>query len=926
MNRLFAGLLSLFIGLWLALPVSAGTNVWTQFGPEGGEAGRILSHPTNTNRIYAVGSGRIYRSDDAAATWRPIMNGLPDVRSEITIELSNANAEIVYALIRSETSNRFEAIYRTLNGGLRWKRLNYVRPAGSQFVDISVSHSDATRIIVATSNAGTTSVALSNDAGESFFGSSNFPSTAFTTTSVARHGNNAYAAFRGMAGGLGLFKSTDNGLNWLAVPSFPTAVTNIFRIRFSSNGALLYGNAETFGQICIDPCQRGFRYLTATGVFTTLNPYLFRSWISPTNSAIVLQPFLNSISSSADSATTFTQRLALTDGYFFDVAGHPSYPAVPSFYVASNTRGILKTVDDGATNTPANTGFYAKKVSALALVNSSATSYRLYEGEEQQFNSRGIALRLLSDINPPSVWASLPVDAVDSQGVPAIAIDPTTITRVYAGNTLGKLLRSSNSGVNWSSVSLAGLLSTHAVALDPRSCVPVPISGVCTAGPLTTVIVGGTEDSSVAFGANTRAIQVSDDGGLNFSSTVGIPRPANANYRLRITSISFNNQNTNNILAGSMLIGSGATGASTNGVFRSTNNGRSWAPSNSGLPTIPGGGTNSAYNVGVVTTVPSNGSIAYVGVFDDPLAPSTLSGLYKSTNGGVSWVRSGLAARAIRQILISPTDPNLIYVALSGTAGGPGGVVRSKDAGVTWRSISVGLPPPGAYALVARGNQLFAGTPTGVYDYFDGPDNDQDNVGDQVENDAPNGGDLNFDGILDSLQSQSSSYVIKTVNDGSPVQLPRGRTNYSNQETGGANREGAGQAGCDQLNNSYGIDPEIYPADVHASGIEYDASDLGLVNVELEDCSSAVITVRYDDGAFNDPLNWTWRNYGPTTPGDDASFGWYAFPGAQRVNSTTWKLTINANQLGTYRADPNSILLRGGPSFFPERLLTNGFE
>lgn len=924
MKHHFAGLMGLCLAFFLTSPTWAGNNVWTQFGPEGGEAGRILSHPTNVGRVYAVGGGRVYRSDDAAATWRPIMNGLPDVRSEITIELSNANADVVYAILRSETTNRFEAIYRTLNGGARWKRLNYVRPAGSQFVDISVSHSDASRLIVATSNSGTNSIALSNDGGDSFFGSSNFPSTTFTTTSVARYGNNAYAAFRGMAGGLGLFKSIDNGLNWTVVPSFPTAVTNIFRIRFAGNGSLLYGNAESFGQICIDPCQRGFRYLTATGVFSTLNPYLFRSWLSPTNASIVLQPFLNSISSSADAATSFTQRLALTDGYFFDVAGHPSYPAVPSFYVASNTRGILKTIDDGATNAPANTGFYAKKVSALALVIANTTSYRLYEGEEQQFNTRGMALRLLSDINPPSIWASLPVDAVDSQGIPAIAADPTTITRIYAGNTLPKVLRSTNSGLNWVATSLSGVLSVNAVALDPRSCVPVPLSGVCTAGPLNTLIVGGTEDASVALGANSRALQVSDDGGVSFASTSGVPRPLNSNYRLRISSLSFNNQNTNIVFAGSMLIGSGATGASSNGIFRSTNNGRSWAHANSGLPLLAGGGSNTAFNVGVVATAPSNGNTVYAGVFDDPLAPSAAAGLYKSTNGGATWVRAGLAARTIRQIVLNPSNANLIYAALSGTAGGPGGVVRSKDGGVTWRSISVGLPPAGAFALVARGNQLFAGTPTGVYDYLDGPDNDEDNVGDQVENDAPNGGDLNFDGILDSLQSKSSSYLIKTVNDGTPRMPQRGRTNYSNQETGEINR--GGSTGCGQLNNAYGIDPEVYPADVHPSGIEYDASDLGLVNVELEDCASAVITVRYDDGAFVDPLNWTWRNYGPTTPGDDATFAWYAFPGAQRINSTTWRLTINANQLGTYRADDNSILLRGGPSFFPERLLTNGFE
>jgi hypothetical protein len=72
--------------------------------------------------------------------------------------------------------------------------------------------------------------------------------------------------------------------------------------------------------------------------------------------------------------------------------------------------------------------------------------------------------------------------------------------------------------------------------------------------------------------------------------------------------------------------------------------------------------------------------------------------------------------------------------------------------------------------------------------------------------------------------------------------------------------------------------------------------------------------------------SWTWRNYGPRTPGDQSSFGWYSYAGARRVDATTWELSIDALRQGNYRPDEHNILFFGGPGKLPDLIFDNGLE
>jgi len=71
------------------------------------------------------------------------------------------------------------------------------------------------------------------------------------------------------------------------------------------------------------------------------------------------------------------------------------------------------------------------------------------------------------------------------------------------------------------------------------------------------------------------------------------------------------------------------------------------------------------------------------------------TGVYRSTDGGASWVSLGLAdTGAIGRIRIDPSDPRRIFVAAQGRlfdTGGDRGVYLSEDGGSTWRQVLDGL-------------------------------------------------------------------------------------------------------------------------------------------------------------------------------------------------------------------------------------------
>src|SRR6185295_4459082 len=125
-------------------------------------------------------------------------------------------------------------------------------------------------------------------------------------------------------------------------------------------------------------------------------------------------------------------------------------------------------------------------------------------------------------------------------------------------------------------------------------------------------------------------------------------------------------------------------GAVNGGVWETIDAGRTWKPIFDGQPI----GT-----IGAIALAPSDPKVIYVGSGEADMRSDIAQGdgLYKSTDGGQTWAKIGLAdTQQVGRILVDPRDPNRVLVAALGHPYGPNaerGVFRSTDGGATWRKV-----------------------------------------------------------------------------------------------------------------------------------------------------------------------------------------------------------------------------------------------
>lgn len=119
------------------------------------------------------------------------------------------------------------------------------------------------------------------------------------------------------------------------------------------------------------------------------------------------------------------------------------------------------------------------------------------------------------------------------------------------------------------------------------------------------------------------------------------------------------------------------------GVWKSENGGVDWKPLFDDQPVA---------SIGSIAVAPSDPNVVYVGSGEANIRGNVIAGqgIFRSTDAGKSWTHVWKQRGQIGTMAVHPTNPDVAFAAVLGHAFGPNperGVYRTKDGGATWQRV-----------------------------------------------------------------------------------------------------------------------------------------------------------------------------------------------------------------------------------------------
>jgi uncharacterized repeat protein (TIGR01451 family) len=389
--------------------------------------------------------------------------------------------------------------------------------------------------------------------------------------------------------------------------------------------------------------------VTAGAFQTTRNNRLdaFVAKLNPTGSSLVYSSYLG-----GDGNDQLTSIAVDSSGAAY-VAGRTESTTFPAF--PSETRGgnpVQKSADGGATWKGSSTGLADIVVNDFGV--SPANPGTIYAGTSSGvFQSGG---------GDASVWQL--TGQISASTAPsfteAVVVDPTDPNVVYAGTLGGGVRKSINAGTTYD-IKNTGLpvgVNVDALAIDPVTV---------------TTLYAGT----------SAGIYKTTDGGNNW---VAQPSGNSSQQPLNVNKIVIDPTNPQTAYA-----------ATNQGMLKTSDGGNNWVAINNGIFL-----NGAPLQVVALAIDPAHTSTLYLG-----LSVPTL-GVFKSTNGGLSWTNtsSGMVDTSdglnfpplVRALFVDPTSTTTVF------AGTSQGIFKSTDGGATWATSNTGLTSRNVVAIARAGS------------------------------------------------------------------------------------------------------------------------------------------------------------------------------------------------------------------------------
>ena len=669
---------------------------WTQVnGPYGGwitdleKVGDTLW--TATSFTYNLGGNGIFEVTDKGLEWKAL-GGTTKSVSDVAVDQSDTRNIAFVA----------DAPFVTGDGGESWQRIEL---EADSYTAVAMSTANPSLILVGAVLDGKGLLFVSLDDGKNWTRMPFLPETEWSVkpiwagitdeakqviTVIEPHPTNENILFVGTHSAL--LKSEDRGYTWKRVDA-TFHRTDILGIKIHpQNPNEVYVRVGVFEDLtCMEAASREDPAATArlerercAGVYKSndlgetwqqLDAYYFDPseggvFVDDHSPGIAYAIFSRKILKTEDGGKTWSEFFWTQDEPFIQnsgverlaVGGHSD-----EVFVAGR-QGLLHTEDAGEHWHERNKGYIGNEVVDIIK----ASDGTLYAGT--------YSLGMFKSTDHGQSWTFSSYN-LENPYIMLIAAHPTEPQTVFV-TTNGGIYASHDGALTWQRVArdffgeselLPGIAHFHGIAFDPED-------------PLR-IYVGGGGDQYSPTGAG---ISRSEDGGTSW-------KQANVGFEtdVHVSKIVVDKNNPSLIYATTQ----GPTNfqektGSGHGVFKSTDHGSTWKKINSGLETV---------ETNTLALDPNDSDVLYLGTDDD--------GLYKSSDGGVTWGRLRIPQLpenyGVGDIVVDPRNSSVVYAAtvdyfrLFTARGllGDHGVYVSRDGGTSWQPLNEGLEHAGAFAL-----------------------------------------------------------------------------------------------------------------------------------------------------------------------------------------------------------------------------------